>query len=203
MKIVDKQIFDNDPNMSLKEQEEAFKERMKKRYEQRLKSTDLYRIRAERATKLSDMRQFMFGEHLVKVPVLHEDLFFDIPSPDSSAMPFKEEYITTPVPVKERKYGQILEGDMIPQRECQMAESNAKTKGAGKKLFSAGKKAGGVAKDAPVKAIGSAFKAAKKLGDTGKEMTVPLLQQQDSSDSDDGSASETKKAEAAKVAATK
>lgn len=186
MKVVDILCFRIDTNKTLQEQEEAFKQKMKVRYEKALKSTSFFQTRQERAVKLQDMREFMFGSYLIRVPVLHEDFYFDVPLPDSSATPYRGK--KEAIEVAEVKHGQTLEGDMIPKRELQMAEQNARKKFIGQQFVSRGKDIGGVARDAafelPTKLLAGAFQGGKKLGYGA--LDIPLLRkQEDVSDSND------------------
>lgn len=184
MKLVDILCFHVDTNKTLKEQEEAFKRKMKARFEKALKSTSFFQTRQERAVKLQDMREFMFGSHLIRVPVLHENFFFDVPLPDSSATPYRGK--EGPIEVAEVKYGQTLEGDMIPKRELQMAEENARKRFIGEQLVSKGKNIGRVARDAamevPTKLLAGVFQGGKKI--TFGAMDSPLLRNNEDSSSD-------------------
>uniref|UniRef100_A0A7S3P546 C2 domain-containing protein n=1 Tax=Amphora coffeiformis TaxID=265554 RepID=A0A7S3P546_9STRA len=147
MKIVDMVCFRADPNLSVEEQEEAFAQHIQARYEETLQSTDFYQIRSERANKLNDMRQFMFGMHLLRVPMLHTDIVFDVPTPASSAEPVFS--AASAVPVKHRKFGQFLEGDMIPKREVELQAEKAHTVDPsmimGERMFSQAHRAAGAA----------------------------------------------------------
>lgn len=120
-RIIDKYYFRTNPNMTDAERDEALRLRLKARYEEALKSTTNFFIRKEDAMKMKRMKQFMFGKFLVRVPRFCEDLYEDYPLPSSSGIPFDPK-ATTPVSVKERKFGQALCGDMIPLREIQAAE---------------------------------------------------------------------------------
>jgi len=167
MKIVDILCFRADPNLSVSEQEEAFTKRIQARYEATLKSTDFYQIRSERANKLNDMRQFMFGMHLLKVPMLRTDVVFDVPVPASSATPVVHSQgkgTVTSVPVKHRKFGQFLEGDMIPKREVELEAEKARVEEViGERLLSQGRKVAGTA-------VGTAVGVPTKLAGNGLGM---------------------------------
>ena len=80
------------------------------------------RVKREDAAKLKAMKKYMFGKFIVRVPVLKEDRYRDLPLPDSTAEPFTPK----PRPLSElameevgyrktRLPGQHLEGDMIPR----------------------------------------------------------------------------------------
>ena len=84
------------------------------------------RVDRERAVKLKAMKQFLFGKFIMKVPVLKEDRWVDLPLPASSAVPyFPKRLPLAELAMKEAGYhrirvpGQHLDGDMIPSvRSC-------------------------------------------------------------------------------------
>ena len=114
--IIDRVYFRTDPNMTDEAKDEELRLRLKTRYQEVLMSATNFFVRKENAIKMKDMEQFMFGKFLLRVPRFCEDLYEDYPLPSSYCKPadFK-----ISVPVTERKYGQRLTGDMIPQREIQ------------------------------------------------------------------------------------
>jgi hypothetical protein len=71
---------------------------------------------------------------MLRVPLFHEDLFFDLPLSSSSANP---DDINFPSSIKfnERLYGQHLRGDMIPKREVQTAHAKTPKPQPKKKRF--------------------------------------------------------------------
>lgn len=115
--IIDRVYFRKDPNMSDAERDEEMRQRFKARYEEVLQSATDFFIRKENAVKMKDMKQFMYGKFLLRVPRFCEDLYEDYPLALSSCAPIDPKTIS--VPVTERKYGQHLSGDMVPQREIQ------------------------------------------------------------------------------------
>jgi len=115
--IIDKVYFSENPDMTDAERDEALRLRMKARYHEVLESATNYFVRRESATKMKDMKKFMFGEFLLRVPRFCEDLFEDYPLPASYCSPIDPKKMA--VTPKERKYGQLLKGDMIPMREIQ------------------------------------------------------------------------------------
>jgi len=79
------------------------------------------RTQKEKAKKLKQMKRYIFGKFIAKVPVLKEDRHWDVPLAESSATLYKPK----PLPLAEvammeagyhrvRLPGQQLEGDMIP-----------------------------------------------------------------------------------------
>lgn len=120
MAIVDRKYFKMNPNMSDLERDEMLRKRLRSRYEEVLQSATNYFQRKERALKLASMKKYMFGKYAVRVPQFCEDLFDDIPLPSSSCEPYIPS-LATPIEIKEIIYGQTLKGDMIPQREMEVA----------------------------------------------------------------------------------
>jgi hypothetical protein len=124
MKLVD--VFYVSKIKPLSEAEFALKrerEREKRRLALSIAAKEA-RIKRENTTKLKAMKKYMFGKFSVKVPVLKEDRYCDVPLPDSSAIP----YDPKPTPLSElamaesgyhrtRLVGQHLVGDMIPKVE--------------------------------------------------------------------------------------
>ena len=126
--IIDRVYFRTDPNMTDEAKDEELRLRMKTRYQEVLMSATNFFVRKENAIKMKDMEQFMFGKYLLRVPRFCEDLYEDYPLPASYCRPVDSKIS---VPVTERKYGQRLFGDMIPQREIQskpIATTAPKTK---------------------------------------------------------------------------
>lgn len=126
MRIVDQKYFQTNPNLSDEEQDAEFRQRMKSRYDEVVKSATNYFQRKERALKLLSMKQYMFGKFTLLVPHFCEDLYDDIPLPSSSCTPYTSK---VPIRVEQVKFGQTLKGDMIPKREIEVvaaAETSAK-----------------------------------------------------------------------------
>jgi len=78
-------------------------------------------IRREKAEKLKDFKQFMFGQFVSKVNITKLDRSFDIPLPESSATPYTPKSLSLgELAMEEAGYrrtrinGQQLVGDMIP-----------------------------------------------------------------------------------------
>lgn len=130
MILVDKYHFQKIRTLSEDESDEAIRKRIKSRYTDILASALNSRIRTERGLKLKSMKRFCFGKYLINVPVFNNDLYWDNPLPQSSAMPCPKKL--EPVSIVEKKYGQNLSGDMIPKREIQV---DAKEDGPRKKPF--------------------------------------------------------------------
>lgn len=90
------------------------------------------RIKKEKAAKLRDMKKYMFGKFITRVPVLKEDRYRDVPLPGSSATPYKHALLPlSEVAMQEAGYrktripGQHLTGDMIPKLETDFAKTEA------------------------------------------------------------------------------
>jgi hypothetical protein len=104
--------------------EEIASQKMKtKRLKQKFlaEAIEKARIERERAVKLKAMKQFLFGKFIMKVPVLKEDRWTDLPLPESFAVPYAPKRLAlAELAMKEAGYhrirvpGQHLEGDMIP-----------------------------------------------------------------------------------------
>lgn len=82
------------------------------------------RKKREEQVKLKEMKRFLFGKFITRVPVLKEDRYRDLPTPESHAEPYRPK----PIPISElamhdagyhriRMPGQHLVGDMIPKVE--------------------------------------------------------------------------------------
>ena len=120
MAIVDRKYFKMNPDLSDLERDELLRQRLRSRYEEVLQSATNYFQRKERALKLTSMKKYMFGKYAVRVPQFCEDLFDDIPLPSSSCEPY-DPVKAVPMEMKRVIYGQTLKGDMIPQREVEVA----------------------------------------------------------------------------------
>lgn len=78
-------------------------------------------LRKERAAKLKDFKQYLFGEFVCHVNVLKRDRYFDAPLPASCAVPYSPKFSSLgTLAMQEAGYhrhrvnGQQLIGDMIP-----------------------------------------------------------------------------------------
>ena len=114
--IIDRVYFRKDLNMTDEEKDEELRLRLKARYKEVVESATSFFVRKENAIKMRDMKQFMFGKFLLRVPRFCEDLYEDYPLPSSYCNPVDRK---TSIHVTQQKYGQRLFGDMIPQREIQ------------------------------------------------------------------------------------
>lgn len=109
------------------EEEEKKKERER---EQRFLHTKTAiseaRKKREEHIKLKEMKRYLFGKFITRVPVLKEDRYRDLPTPESHAEP----YLPGSIPLSElamqeagyhraRMRGQHLVGNMIPKVESQ------------------------------------------------------------------------------------
>lgn len=127
MAIVDLIYFRRRPDLSDKERDDEVRKRLRSRYDQVLQTATDYRIDKERRLKLKAFKEYLFGKLLISVPRFCEDLYQDIPLPDSFATPYDPARDGVPI-IEKKLYGQNLYGDMIPKRDIQAADSN-KAKG--------------------------------------------------------------------------
>jgi len=79
------------------------------------------RIARENTAKLKSMKEYMFGKYALRVPVLKQDRYQDIPLAESFATPYREkDFSLAELAMQEAGYnkrrvpGQTLVGDMIP-----------------------------------------------------------------------------------------
>eukprot|EP00536_Pseudo-nitzschia_multiseries_P008187 jgi/Psemu1/197457/e_gw1.204.74.1 len=79
------------------------------------------RIYRENAMKMKDMKRYMFGKYLMRVPILKEERFPSVPAISSSSVPYNAH--PRPVNVVRRIHGQRLWGDMVPYRAYNRAEN--------------------------------------------------------------------------------
>lgn len=121
MKLLDIFYFAKLDSSSEKERKNKLQLEREKKLKQHKKETQLKR---EKASKLRDFKQYMFGEHICRVNILKKDRYYDIPLETSSATPYStkdtRKSLGTLV-IEEagfgvsRVEGQQLEGDMIPK----------------------------------------------------------------------------------------
>jgi hypothetical protein len=121
MMLVDKKYFAERPDLTDAERDELIRARVNARYEAVKHAATQYQIRKERILKLKSMSTYMFGRFHLRVPRFNEDLFSVAPLPQSFAEPYSQSKAGV-VRVVDRKYGQRLEGDMIPRRDIQVAK---------------------------------------------------------------------------------
>jgi hypothetical protein len=79
------------------------------------------RIVRENASKRRAMQKYMFGRFALRIPILKQDRYADMPLAESFATPYKEkDFSLAELAMQEAGYnkkripGQTLEGDMIP-----------------------------------------------------------------------------------------
>lgn len=112
--------------------------RFNERYAMLVGESLFRKIRKETALKMRDMKKYMFGQvsyhsreslrrlcsltpspnriqYLMRVPVYKEERFFDDPLPCSFAEPFDVSEFGD-IKILDRKFGQFLQGEMIPHR---------------------------------------------------------------------------------------
>jgi hypothetical protein len=123
MKLLDIIYFAKlDSSDSEKERKNKLQFEREKKLKQHKKETQLKR---EKASKLRDFKQYMFGEHICRVNILKKDRYYDIPLLEtSSATPYTTKDMRKSLGtlvIEEagfgvsRVEGQQLEGDMIPK----------------------------------------------------------------------------------------
>ena len=121
MKAVDVYYYSRIQPLSEDELEEREELQRLQRQELTSKAATANRIKRENAAKLRDIKKYMFGDYITKVPVLKADRHRDIPLPESQAVP----YVPKPLQLADlamreagknltRLPGQHLKGDMIP-----------------------------------------------------------------------------------------
>ena len=82
------------------------------------------RIERENTAKLKSLKQYMFGKFALRIPILKQDRYADIPLAESFATPYREkDFSLAELAMQEAGYnrmripGQTLIGDMIPYVE--------------------------------------------------------------------------------------
>ena len=124
MKLVDIFYYSKIKPLSEDEIEQREEHQRLHRQELTFRLGSANRIKRENAAKLRDVKKFMFGDYIAKVPILKADRYRDVPRPESMAVPYKPR----PLPLAElamreagyrrtRLPGQHLKGDMIPRVE--------------------------------------------------------------------------------------
>ena len=121
MKLVDVFYYSRIQPLSVDELEEREELQRLQRQELTSKAATANRIKRENAAKLRDVKKFMFGNFISKVPILKADRHRDVPLPESQAVPYKPKPLPlAELAMKEAGYrrtrlpGQHLHGDMIP-----------------------------------------------------------------------------------------
>ena len=122
MMIVDRCYFQQQEARTEEEFEAEVREQFQKRLKKVLRSISNYQVKKERAVKLQSMVSYLYGKFLLRIPRVSVNLYSDIPLPQSRAEP---RMTTEPIQVVERKFGQALEGDMIPVRDIQAKNSTS------------------------------------------------------------------------------
>jgi hypothetical protein len=100
----------------IKKQEQDATASLEVRRKQLAKLATSKQMKKERAVKLKDMTKYLFGNFLQRVPRFKEDLSPIYPLPASFASP-KSDSDGEAIKFSGRYYGQLLSGDMIPQRQ--------------------------------------------------------------------------------------
>lgn len=118
MMLLDVYYFKPETEEEQQKREEAEK---KKRKLATSEAADKARQIRENAKKMKVMKKYMFGKFAMRIPILKQDRYLDIPLPESTATPFKEkEFSLAELAMQEAGYhrtkvpGQTLVGDMIP-----------------------------------------------------------------------------------------
>jgi len=80
------------------------------------------RLLRENTKKMRDMQKYMFGRYALRIPVIKQDRYADMPLGESFATPYKEKDFTlAQLAMQEAGFrttripGQTLDGDMIPK----------------------------------------------------------------------------------------
>ena len=122
MKLVDVFYYNRIKPLSEDELEEREELQRLQRQELTSKAATANRIKRENAAKLRDMKKFLFGNYISRVPILKADRHRDVPLPESQAVPYRPKPLPlAELAMKEAGYrrtrlpGQHLEGDMIPR----------------------------------------------------------------------------------------
>jgi hypothetical protein len=122
MKLVDIYYYSRIQPLSDDELEEREELQKFQRQELTSKAARENRIKRENAAKLRDMKKFMFGNFISRVPTIKADRHRDVPLLESQAVPYKPKPLPlAQLAMKEAGYkrtrlpGQHLEGDMIPR----------------------------------------------------------------------------------------
>jgi len=107
--------------------EEKEKQLVSHREKQRLANAAVIkeaRITKENTVKMKDVKKYMFGKYIAKVPVLKQERYVDHPLPESYSTPYEPEPLgLADLAMRESGYnrtrlpGQFLVGDMIPRVE--------------------------------------------------------------------------------------
>lgn len=125
MKLVDVYYYSRVQPLSEDELEEREELQRLQRQQLTSKAATANRMKRENAAKLRDIKKFMFGNYISKVPILKADRHRDIPLPESQAVPYRPRPLPlAELAMKEAGYrrtrlpGQHLVGDMIPRVEA-------------------------------------------------------------------------------------
>ena len=122
MKLVDVFYYSRIKPLSEDELEEREELQRLQRQELTTKAATANRIKRENAAKLRDIKKFLFGNYISRVPILKADRHRDVPLPESQAIPYRPKPLPlAELAMKEAGYrrtrlpGQHLAGDMIPR----------------------------------------------------------------------------------------
>jgi hypothetical protein len=126
MKLVDVYYVSKIKPLTEDELEQKKKREREERYQQTMTAVSVARLKREEKKKLKDMKRFMFGKYITRVPVLKEDRYRDLPTPESHAEPYRPgPILMSELAMQDAGYnkirlpGQHLVGDMIPLVETQ------------------------------------------------------------------------------------
>lgn len=125
MKLVDLLYYSKIKPLTEDELEEREELQRLQRQELTCKAATANRIKRENAAKLRDVKKFLFGNYISRVPILKADRHRDVPLPESQAVPYRPKPLPlAQLAMKEAGYrrtrlpGQHLAGDMIPRVEA-------------------------------------------------------------------------------------
>lgn len=122
MILIDKFYYSRIQPLSDDELEQREAQHRARRQEMTSRAATANRIKRENAAKLRDIKRFMFGDFIWRVPILKADRHRDMPRPESEAVPYQPRPLPlAELAMKEAGYhrtrlpGQHLKGDMIPR----------------------------------------------------------------------------------------
>lgn len=117
--------FPMEADMTDEERREEMNKRARAKRREAVEASTKIQVQKESALKGKAIARWLYGEYHIRVPRFAEQLCPDMPLPSSFAEAF-DPTTSPPVKIKERVYGQYLEGDMIPKREISVDKKTTK-----------------------------------------------------------------------------
>mmetsp|Transcript_14204 Transcript_14204/g.34245 ORF Transcript_14204/g.34245 Transcript_14204/m.34245 type:complete len:1271 (+) Transcript_14204:143-3955(+) len=114
MKLVDICYVKKRQSMSRAERQAQTEAEFQKRYDLLLGQSFIRRLLNERNQKMADLKRYLFGKYLVRVPIFKEERFPTVFLSSSKAEPYDKEN-APPVNIVRHINGQFLSGDMVPR----------------------------------------------------------------------------------------